>query len=232
MKLRAPVGWTIAIAHVMSNVVNFTPAELCSLTDFIEPRYSEKYGKRKKCSTFINFFFHIYAMIRLYLQVLGTVKHYKLCIYFFFELQAEQDIPSFYIQLVDQLLLFKAFKRINKYHEREKGQSIFFKKYCMHFISCISAIVGVKDRYGSQLTGVGNFSIINRSSINYLSPPFATNGSFHRGELPLHSGEGHRKVLEISQPHFRRMSTRNANKKSSTKMFRLALDSLLLARHS
>lgn len=52
MKLRAPVGWTIAIAHVMSNVVNFTLAELCFFSRFYRTEIftiSKKYGE-KKCS--------------------------------------------------------------------------------------------------------------------------------------------------------------------------------------
>lgn len=45
MKLRAPVGWTIAIAHVMSNVVNFILAELCFPSRFYR---TEIFAIRKK----------------------------------------------------------------------------------------------------------------------------------------------------------------------------------------
>lgn len=56
MKLRAPVGWTIAIAHVMSNVVNFILAELCFPSRFYRTEIFEKNMEKRKCSTFINFY--------------------------------------------------------------------------------------------------------------------------------------------------------------------------------
>lgn len=60
MKLRAPVGWTIAIAHVMSNVVNFIPAQLCFHSRFYRAEIlairKDTKRKEKKCSTFINFY--------------------------------------------------------------------------------------------------------------------------------------------------------------------------------
>lgn len=74
MKLRAPVGWTIAIAHVMSNVVNFIPTQLCFHSRFYRTEILAIRKNMKKEKTFYFYKIFIYAMI-------STLFIGVLCIY-------------------------------------------------------------------------------------------------------------------------------------------------------